>query len=124
MTYTTTRTDTTALTEAVRLTNLSPRNAHVVRTVRDRTYRHTPVTNLGWLLRNVYGANAKPIESITIYKPIIPHPHHDAVLAVLFEDGTAYATMFADRHVLADFLDRPSLSDVEPDWRIPSVRPK
>lgn len=109
------------LSEAVRFANLHASRAHVVRpTDKPNTFTHTPVKNLGWLLDNMYGQKAKIVHAAHVFVPYQPSPTNgrDVVFAVLFEDGTAYATMFADRAILRDFLQRPSMQGFTVYWYV------
>ena len=71
-----------------------------------------PVRNLGWLLRHWKG-----VES---FRVTLPQGHRfghcDVVLSAALRDGSCYMTNFADRTVLAGFLDRPVFRGVEVSW--------
>lgn len=85
-------------------------------------YSYRYVRNLGWLLRRTYGEDTIPLVVFRIYEyePLNREPKYaqaDVVLTALFEDGVAYASDFASRKVLRNFLDRPALASTPIDWR-------
>lgn len=100
---------------AVRRANMT-NSPHVIRTTEDGTLKDTPVTNLGWILRACQGRDAKICELIAVFRPVIPS-HRECVVVFYLEDGTVYATPFASKSVLADWLDRPTFRDVPILWQ-------
>lgn len=72
---------------------------------------HRYVKNLGWLLRH-----ASEVSWVHVHKPVIDIGGYNAVLTAGTRDGQVYAILFADKSILEDWLDRPSLSHVRPIW--------
>lgn len=73
-------------------------------TVTDPDGNTRPVKNLGWILRNW-----KRIDrfEVTHYPPDGKSCPPDAWLVAYTRDGYVYRTPYADRGVLAGFIDRP-----------------